>query len=140
MNAIRFNYLILIWKFLSFRNTFLAFVESKVGQIKVLTVRVNQTTCNFSHSSLKFYKCSPYLNSETFRSKNNKTIMFYGHFSWNNFRFGSWKPRISLYTRRIFNKVFKESEKQILNNNLHILLVSQMKCCSCFHANKNNNF
>lgn len=39
-----------------------------------------------------------------------------------------------------FNKVFKESEKQILNNNLHILLVSQMKCCSCFHANKNNNF
>lgn len=40
------------------------------------------------------------------------------------------------------NKVFKESEKQILNNNLHIhvLLISQMKCCSCFHANKNNNF
>lgn len=38
------------------------------------------------------------------------------------------------------NKVFKESEKQILNNNLHILLLSQMKCCSCFHANKNNNF
>lgn len=38
------------------------------------------------------------------------------------------------------NEVFKESEKQILNNNLHILLISQMKCCSCFHANENNNF